>query len=144
MNKILSILMAASIGLCVAPAVAQSSGTAAKQPAKKTAPARKKAVPKKAAPKIQGPDVSGFTVIEYKCADGDKLTIYRNPANEQEVALGWNKQIHSMTRVETESGAERLENNAQGLLWIGIPAKAMLLDSKKGQKLANGCMKPGQ
>lgn len=139
MNKIFSILVAASITLCMTPAVAQSSGTAVKQPAKKATPSSKKA-----APKVQGPDVSGFTKVEYKCADGDTLTIYRNPANEQDVALGWNKQIHSMTRVETESGAERLENLAEGLVWIGIPAKAMLLDSKKGQKLANGCMKPGQ
>jgi hypothetical protein len=29
-------------------------------------------------------------------------------------------------------------------VWIHIPAKAILLDSKKGQQLANECMNPQQ
>jgi hypothetical protein len=44
-----------------------------------------------------------------------------------------------MTRVETSTGAHRFESRRQGLVWIGIPAKGILLDSKKGQQLANDC-----
>jgi hypothetical protein len=49
-----------------------------------------------------------------------------------------------MTRVSTSTGADRFENRMHGLVWIGIPAKGMLLDSKKGLQLANECKSPDQ
>jgi len=33
----------------------------------------------------------------------------------------------------------RLENKGEGLVWIQIPSKSMLLNSKVGQQLANDC-----
>ena len=44
-----------------------------------------------------------------------------------------------MTRVGTSTGASRFENTTFGLVWIGIPAKSMLLDSKANRQLANEC-----
>jgi len=52
--------------------------------------------------------------------------------------------MHSMHRVSTTTGAHRFENAKNGLVWIGIPAKGMLLDSKKGKQLANECRSPEQ
>ena len=45
---------------------------------------------------------------------------------------------------ETSSGAVRLEDKKSGWLWIQIPAKSMLLDAKRGQRLADGCATPEQ
>ena len=141
MNKLISILLTAGLCLCASVSYAETEKTtkpavkkAVKKPAKKDADSAAK----------QESEISGATAVEYSCAGGRKLTIYRKPGDEQNATLRWNKQLHPMKRVETESGAERFENTAQGLLWIGIPAKAMLFDSKKGQQLANDCLKPGQ
>ena len=68
----------------------------------------------------------------------------RNPDNPDRVAMRWGNKITTMKRVETSSGAERLEHEKRGLVFIGIPAKAMLLDAKKGRQLANDCMSPEQ
>ena len=70
---------------------------------------------------------------------GNKLTLYRNAEDNDHLALRWKQRVHRMTRVSTTTGANRFENDRFGLVWIGIPAKGMLLDSKHGQQLANEC-----
>jgi len=53
--------------------------------------------------------------------------------------MRWKKKLYRLTRTETTTGASRFENPQAGFVWIGIPAKSMLLDSHKGQQLANEC-----
>ena len=85
------------------------------------------------------PDTAGTTGLDYDCALGDKVTIFSNGADDKHIALRWNKRLLRLTRVDTTTGAHRFENRRQGMVWIGIPAKGILLDSKKGQQLANEC-----
>ena len=85
------------------------------------------------------PDTAGATDLDYNCALGDKVTIFSNAADDKHIGLRWNKRLLRLTRVETTTGANRYENRRQGMVWIGIPAKGILLDSKKGQQLANEC-----
>lgn len=85
------------------------------------------------------PDTAGATDMDYNCALGDKVTIFSNGADDKHIALRWNKRLMRLTRVDTSTGANRFENRRQGIVWIGIPAKGILLDSKKGQQLANEC-----
>ena len=85
------------------------------------------------------PETAGTTGLDYDCALGDKVTIFANEADDKHIALRWNKRLLRLTRVETTTGAHRFENRRQGMVWIGIPAKGILLDSKKGQQLANEC-----
>lgn len=84
-------------------------------------------------------DGSGAAVTDVNCELGNKLTLYRNADDKDHMALRWNQRVHRMTRVSTTTGANRFENEKFGLIWIGIPAKGMLLDSKRGQQLANEC-----
>lgn len=90
------------------------------------------------------PDTAGTTGLDYDCALGDKVTIFANTADDKHIALRWNKRLLRLTRVETTTGAHRFENRRQGMVWIGIPAKGILLDSKKGQQLANECKSADQ
>jgi len=90
------------------------------------------------------PDVKGLKATAFDCELGNKLTIYTDAADDQQIALHWNKRMHRMHRVTTTTGAHRFENAKNGLVWIGIPAKGMLLDSKKGKQLANECKNPEQ
>ena len=64
---------------------------------------------------------------------------YGQPGDDAFVALRWNKQLLRMRRISTTTGAIRFESKRHGLVWIGIPSKSLLLDSKKGQQLANEC-----
>jgi hypothetical protein len=169
MNKILSTLaLAVAATFAIAPlsqaqtaAPAAAAKPAAKKPVAKKAAVKK--VPKKAAKKeahpkatdvISGkkipldediedessePEITGTKTYEYNCELGNKVTIYRNDGDDKYIAIRWDKHLRRLTRVPTTTGANRFENHLAGLVWIGIPAKSMLLDSKKGQQLANEC-----
>src|SRR3569832_1606476 len=58
---------------------------------------------------------------------------------DKHIAIRWKKRPSRLTWVDTTTGANRFENRSQGLVWIGIPAKSMLLDAKKGHQHANVC-----
>lgn len=85
------------------------------------------------------PDVADNQTTEYNCELGNKITIYHNESDDKYIALRWKKRLHRLSRVGTTTGAHRFENTKFGLIWIGIPAKGMLLDSKQNRQLANEC-----
>lgn len=139
---------AAEAAAATAPAAAKPTA----KPAPKAA-ARKKPVSKKAkaaaaagaagAAAIAGaegePSVAGHAVTEYACELGNKITIYSHADDINNIALRWKNRLHRLTREATTTGAQRFENKLAGLIWIGIPAKGMLLDSKVNRQLANEC-----
>lgn len=137
------VLAAAAAALCAAG----SANAAEQQPA----PAKKAAKPKPkkqkaaeaAAPDASEADLADSTPVEYTCELGNTLTIYKKK-DESQIALRWKKRLHLLTRVATTTGAIRFENPLQGLVWIGIPSKGILLDSKRGRQLANNCQSPEQ
>jgi hypothetical protein len=141
------LLLGACMSVALPPASAQAAPAAPKKAVKKAAkkaPAKKKEAAAKAeAPGAdeddKEPDIAGSTHVDFQCELGNKLTVFENNADEKHIALRWNKRVHRLTRVDTTTGANRFENRHFGLIWIGIPAKGMLLDSKKGQQLANDC-----
>ena len=45
----------------------------------------------------------------------------------------------TMAPEETTTGAVRLEDKKAGVVWLQIPAKSMLMDSKAGRRLVDGC-----
>ncbi|KFI06801.1 hypothetical protein [Massilia sp. BSC265] len=88
---------------------------------------------------IDEPDITDTVVTEFDCELGNKITIYKNEKEDGHIALRWKKRLHRLTRVGTTTGAQRFENPHWGLIWIGIPAKGILLDSKLNRQLANEC-----
>jgi cytochrome c5 len=122
-------LALASLSLCALPAAAAP----AKKPAKTVKPVEEKVVDE------PEPDVLTSSVVELSCELNNKVTIYVNPTDVDNIAIRWKKRLHRLTRVPTTTGAQRFENKFYGLIWIGIPAKSMLLDSKQNRQLANEC-----
>ena len=49
-----------------------------------------------------------------------------------------------MAPVLTSTGAVRLEDPKAGAVWLQIANKSMLMDQKRGQRLADDCMSPEQ
>jgi len=159
MNKFFSVLAMAGASFAflpqawaqqAPPAKPKASNKAASKPApakKPVASAAKAAAPQAAAALDEDdivPDLQGSISVVYQCALGDKVTLYGNYADDQHIAVRWGKSLHRLKRMQTTTGAHRFENRKYGLVWIGIPAKGMLLDSKKGQQLANDCKNPDQ
>lgn len=130
-----ALLAAVTVGLKPAMAEQPASPTTKKTHAKKHA-AKKNS---QAAEDEKAPEVAGMQPTSFNCELGNKVIVYRQQDDDQHIALHWNTRIHTLTRVATASGANRFEDVKSGLVWIGIPAKSMLLDSKKGQQLANEC-----
>jgi hypothetical protein len=86
------------------------------------------------------PEIAGTTTYDFNCELGNKVTIYKNAGDDKYLAIRWDKRIRRLARVQTSTGANRFENHLAGLVWISIPAKSMLLDSKGGHQLANECV----
>jgi hypothetical protein len=85
------------------------------------------------------PDITDTVVAEYACELNNKVTIYTNEKDDSHIALRWKNRLHRLSRIGTTTGALRFENPKFGLIWIGIPSKGILLDSKLNRQLANEC-----
>jgi membrane-bound inhibitor of C-type lysozyme len=85
------------------------------------------------------PDITDTVIADYACELNNKVTIYTNEKDDGHIALRWKNRLHRLTRVGTTTGALRFENTKFGLIWIGIPSKGILLDSKLNRQLANEC-----
>ena len=88
---------------------------------------------------VDEPDVTDNKTTEYDCELGNKITIYTNDNDAAHIALRWKNRLHRLARIGTTTGALRFENPHYGLIWIGIPSKGILLDSKLNRQLANEC-----
>lgn len=51
---------------------------------------------------------------------------------------------YHMAPVATSTGTVRLEDQKAGAVWLQIANKSMLMDQKRGQRLADECMSPAQ
>ncbi|MCW5657946.1 MAG: hypothetical protein KIT60_09590 [Burkholderiaceae bacterium] len=58
--------------------------------------------------------------------------------------LTYKKASYTVVPEETTSGALRLEDKKAGIVWLQIPSKSMLMNSKIGQRLADNCLHPEQ
>ncbi len=83
------------------------------------------------------------SVVELVCEMGKRVTLQGNPQTDSAIALKWQGQLYHLLRVRTSTGANRFEDLGSGLVWISIPSKAMLLNSKLGEPVANECKARG-
>ena len=90
------------------------------------------------------PDVLQSLTFDYHCELKDFLTIYTNVDDNEHIAMRWKNHLYRLHRMMTTTGANRFENKKAGLVWIGIPTKGMLLDSRHAVQLANECKTTGQ
>lgn len=136
-TKLLSALLVLSGALSISTSVAAPPYEALKKNSKARI---SKATPVKAVEVEDAePEIQQDKNVEYKCELGASITTYSHPTDDQVIAMRWKNRLYKLTRVETSTGANRFENDKAGLVWIDIPSKALLLDSRRGQQLANEC-----
>ncbi len=77
--------------------------------------------------------------VDMQCELGRQVSVAGDIHLDSAIDLNWKGKQYRMQRVNTSTGALRFEDQISGLVWISIPSKAMLLDSKRGEPVANEC-----
>lgn len=85
------------------------------------------------------PHNMSFKTGAYRCELGRSVNVRTVSSDLQTATLSWNKRDYTMRAVDARSGALRYEDKASGLVWLMIPGKSMLLDTRQGQRLADEC-----
>ena len=75
----------------------------------------------------------------YRCEMGKKVEIQRDASNANSIKINWQGNRHTLQRYDSTSGLPRYEDRKNGLVWIDLPWKSVLMDSKTGSPLANEC-----
>ena len=75
----------------------------------------------------------------YRCEENQRVEIQRDPRQADVITLNWQGQRRTLQRYDSESGLPRYEDRENGLLWIDLPWKSVLMDLHNGRPLANEC-----
>jgi hypothetical protein len=77
--------------------------------------------------------------VDLHCERNQQVTLGGDLGRDGAIEMKWKGMLYKMMRVGTSTGAHRFEDPVSGLILISIPGKAMLLDGKRGQPVANEC-----
>ena len=88
------------------------------------------------APRVHHGDVA--------CEFNQKVSITPHPEQPGRFHLRFGKMVYNMTPEPTTTGAVRLEDKKAGVIWLQIPTKSMLMNSKIGQRMVDACVHPAQ
>ncbi len=77
----------------------------------------------------------------YRCEQGLRVQVVREIRDRvnTRINLVWNGNSYRLERDFSYSGLPRFEDAYNGLVWIDLPWKGMLLDGKTSKPLANEC-----
>ncbi|THT96434.1 hypothetical protein E9531_16195 [Lampropedia puyangensis] len=126
------------------PSDSSATSTAAndKAIADPPAPAAGQASATPAEPVLTGVDrvISRVHKGNFLCAGAVSVNVAEAPGNPREFVVQGKNFKHQMIPVVTASGAIRLENQANGIVWLQVGKQAMLMNQTKGQRLAAECV----
>lgn len=83
-------------------------------------------------------------VGQIACELGATVSVAADPDAPGHFHVGGKGFKYHMAPVATSTGAVRLEDHKAGAVWLQIANKSMLMDQKKGQRMADECMSPEQ
>lgn len=77
----------------------------------------------------------------YGCDDRVRIQVDREVRDRRNVRINiaWDGKRYRLERDPSYSGLPRFEDMANGLVWIDLPWKGVLLDSKTNKPLVNEC-----
>ena len=133
--------------LCLNPTA--SAQTAPVKPATKVVkpsakPAARKVAPVEAPlPKAEGEQLAAAALThfgDYACEFEQAVNVNVTPKNDGYVNVRFKAQTWTMKPVLSSTGALRLEDVKGRMLMLQIANKSMLMDTKIGQRLVDGCI----
>jgi hypothetical protein len=78
------------------------------------------------------------------CELGNSVMVTPDPQQPARFIVQMKKNTYYMTSVATSTGAVRLEDEQAGAMWLQLPHKSMLMNSKLGQRMADECQSDHQ
>jgi hypothetical protein len=90
------------------------------------------------------PELSDVHTGRMLCELGNSVTVTPDPQQPSRFIVQIKKNTYRMTPVETTTGAVRLEDAQAGAMWLQLPHKSMLMNSKLGQRMADECQSEHQ
>lgn len=78
------------------------------------------------------------------CEFKNKVTVTPNPDKPGRFRLQFGHLVYNMAPEPTTTGAVRLEDKQAGVVWLQIPSKSMLMNTKVGQRMVDSCMHAAQ
>ena len=90
------------------------------------------------------PEVGEVHTGHMVCELGNAVTVTPDPQQPTRFVVQMKKNTYLMTPVETTTGAVRLEDAQAGAMWLQLPNKSMLMNSKLGQRMADECQSDHQ
>ena len=86
------------------------------------------------------PEWAKLTPGNVSCAEGKFYTIVQADAGNH-MAIHWQGKYYDLYHIPTTTGTYRYEDFTSGMVIVQIPDKALLLNAKIGQRLADECRK---
>ncbi len=83
-------------------------------------------------------------VGDLPCELGQKVALQADDKNPGYFHMTLKNQRFHLRPVVSSTGAVRLEDPAQGAVWIQLANKSMLMNQKQGRRLADECAAPVQ
>jgi hypothetical protein len=90
------------------------------------------------------PEVGEVHTGRMVCELGNSVTVSSDPQQPERFIVQMKKNTYLMTPVATTTGAVRLEDAQAGAMWMQLPHKSMLMNSKLGQRIADECQSEHQ
>ncbi len=75
-----------------------------------------------------------------QCEFNQKVQVDALQGKPGHFKVAFNKASYTMVPQETTTGAVRLEDKKNGVVWLQIPSKSMMMNHKIGQRMVDGCM----
>lgn len=83
-------------------------------------------------------------VGSFPCELGQSVSLKADPEHAGQFQMQLKQLRFQLRPVESRTGAVRLEDQAQGVVWLQLANKSMLMNQKQGRRLADECMSPVQ
>ena len=90
------------------------------------------------------PEVGEVHTGRMVCELGNSVTVTPDPQQAETFIVQMKKNTYRMSPVATTTGAVRLEDAQAGAMWLQLPHKSMLMNSKLGQRMADECQSEHQ
>ncbi|MBE7417813.1 MAG: hypothetical protein HS128_08640 [Ideonella sp.] len=78
------------------------------------------------------------------CEFNQSVNVAAVPGRKGWFNVEYKGKSYLMAPEATTTGAVRLEDKKQGMMWLQIPSKSMLMNSRIGQRMVDNCVHPGQ
>jgi membrane-bound inhibitor of C-type lysozyme len=76
----------------------------------------------------------------YRCEEQQTVAVKRINNAGKSIVIGYKGKDHELAQVITQTGALRYEDAKAGYAWIQVVGSAILLDTKRGSRIANKCV----